>query len=1084
MNKRSIVFKRLLSCFLILAMTVAGLTFSPSEKKVYALGGGSGGTLTGDGVGTNGVSKGDPCVSDAYDAGYRIYIVPRSLINKDTKQLAPKTKEFLNYYKDFAIYEFFGGTSGSSYLGRRQTVSLKDTCDKQWAYTHQDDVNSSATASNSPDFSNLFAGTGINTGACPKFDYNQTIDWSAISNWADSTIKQLSGDNLDKFLDNYRSILRNNGADVSSTSSVHFLAKLSTMTSANFGDANDDYAIVFEPVICFSYAGRDDKPLLAVGYNDYDIYKTCIGTHKSTRTFDKWINNLQGFYPLIEGQRPAAWCGFSIYYGINKDAYIKGTLGTNYSVFYNADIKGNVSKNGSNIVTKHSTTLSTDVNMPKPWEVSIDRADSSNVFTACNGVTANSWGTSLMSDLSNKTLGQDIVNKISNTDSTDWNSYNLDSYSSAYVALPQGVKSLDDLYKLNNVSLTASTQKTSLDSDSDIKAGNKYSMNYYLGKNMILSPSANKDNIETLVNSLMKIKDEITVTKIYNTDKSEDVERIIGNASLFASSIGEQYDINLDKRTTCEDNSWGTHGLSVEFLTKKTYVNTDIASARLSYNSSNMDNNGVVQLQSNGSKAVSSNNYLVQSSITSTLNSSNTYIGNTNSSGSTYVIFYPKYAAGSYSLTNDKSGANLVKAMTAKLNTSSSKTDLGTNIGNFTHGKTGEEVLKRAISSLGISNATVIYAGGGKKVSKTVSFGAASDKNGNLTGYDCLVLSIDDKAVTNLSNETIKSYELGHYCDTLLGDKSSINSLFNVRSSGGKVSVSKASDYSGAMINMNKSLTNKNIFEYKFGNNLRVFGEESENPKHIDYATLTSYNAFANHSTLLTRNLFVNDIVASSLSATNNSYKSYINANLGLNLGVSGKTTSSDLGEITDNKVTKLENSLKDVFSWTTSTSNGGFSIVVNGVVHTQSIARYIIKEYCEVYRTADRATSSNTAKLSDIVKAENNDLTYKSSNVSVSDSILKFYPEVGMLSYYTPNKATIFSNKEVSPLTLYVMGEKERSVRPSSLYLLSVNKPNAGVNATGDFKSTTVGTGTEATNLSKSMNNLPVVYAGGNITR
>ena len=92
----------------------------------------------------------------------------------------------------------------------------------------------------------------------------------------------------------------------------------------------------------------------------------------------------------------------------------------------------------------------------------------------------------------------------------------------------------------------------------------------------------------------------------------------------------------------------------------------------------------------------------------------------------------------------------------------------------------------------------------------------------------------------------------------------------------------------------------------------------------------------------------------------------------------------------------------------------------------------------------------------------------------------LKFYPEVRMRAYTVDGER--ISQGSIIPNTVLTMGEKVRKVQPSSLYFVRVEQTE-GKQATGELFSDTMGTGTNAGNLSSENGNKPVIYGGSDVT-
>lgn len=120
-----------------------------------------------------------------------------------------------------------------------------------------------------------------------------------------------------------------------------------------------------------------------------------------------------------------------------------------------------------------------------------------------------------------------------------------------------------------------------------------------------------------------------------------------------------------------------------------------------------------------------------------------------------------------------------------------------------------------------------------------------------------------------------------------------------------------------------------------------------------------------------------------------------------------------------------------------------------------------------------------------------NNDkgIIYRNAAVSGADFALKYYPEVRMKAYLVSGD-TINSKSSVTPKTVITMAELARQTKPSSMYLMKLDSSEkSGKQLTGEIYSDTMGTGTNAGNLSsgtgasRGKNNLPVIYGGSDVT-
>ena len=114
----------------------------------------------------------------------------------------------------------------------------------------------------------------------------------------------------------------------------------------------------------------------------------------------------------------------------------------------------------------------------------------------------------------------------------------------------------------------------------------------------------------------------------------------------------------------------------------------------------------------------------------------------------------------------------------------------------------------------------------------------------------------------------------------------------------------------------------------------------------------------------------------------------------------------------------------------------------------------------------------------------------YKIALVTSSNKVLGFYPEITMRAYTTKGDTIYSSDTErdktltssysgVTPHNVIMVGEYRRTLKPSSMRTIKVNAGNGAV-LTGKTISDATAVGSNASNIA---GNLPVIYAGGNIS-
>ena len=165
-----------------------------------------------------------------------------------------------------------------------------------------------------------------------------------------------------------------------------------------------------------------------------------------------------------------------------------------------------------------------------------------------------------------------------------------------------------------------------------------------------------------------------------------------------------------------------------------------------------------------------------------------------------------------------------------------------------------------------------------------------------------------------------------------------------------------------------------------------------------------------------------------------------------------------------------------------------------------ESKVRYTITEKAYKYDSAEIETVENEAGVvQDSLQASDSGLhynksviinPYKIALVTTSDKTLGFYPEITMRAYTTKGDTIYSSDIErdnmltssysgVLPHNVVVMGEYRRTLKPSSMRFIKVNA-GRGIVLEGKTGSDATAVGSNASNIA---GNLPVIYAGGNIS-
>ena len=164
-----------------------------------------------------------------------------------------------------------------------------------------------------------------------------------------------------------------------------------------------------------------------------------------------------------------------------------------------------------------------------------------------------------------------------------------------------------------------------------------------------------------------------------------------------------------------------------------------------------------------------------------------------------------------------------------------------------------------------------------------------------------------------------------------------------------------------------------------------------------------------------------------------------------------------------------------------------------------RNTASYDVSETCYKYLAVERDTSSVTNKLLSVDKADSRGtldytatnpssfdaeyLKYRSASVfsASEDTVLSIYPEIAMTAYIINGSDTLENENDVAKISMYVLGELARRVKPSGLNILTLN-PTSTSGVGGTVTSTSFASGTSADDLSSNNEGIPVASGGINV--
>lgn len=368
-------------------------------------------------------------------------------------------------------------------------------------------------------------------------------------------------------------------------------------------------------------------------------------------------------------------------------------------------------------------------------------------------------------------------------------------------------------------------------------------------------------------------------------------------------------------------------------------------------------------------------------------------------------------------------------------------------------------------------------------------------------GYTVYIIE-DDMVQANQNVEmTLASHNLNYVYPSLLGDsKGHFIRTLKASDTNGMTyfEISKTNDYRGTLIDNEKATKGITLlygqYDLPYGSKTypQIFALEATNPKIFRGVT---ESVTLNHAVSMTRGSFGDKYVVSSFSKSNTNFAntSFYTDVLKMSVGNVGSAAPKN---INSGKTGVFANGY-DQFRWACNraalvlnhTRDGGATyseITPFTSGESQKDAGYNISETINRYVTVDKPTASNATSgmiSTGRVKATNSAYGYRAYSVKSYDKTFKFYPEVAMSAWkYDDSTGVIKSYSDVTHGTVYVLGEKVRSLKATAMYGIAVNGAANGKNLAGATKSDTVAAGSDAKALSKKFNNLQVIYAGGNV--
>lgn len=377
---------------------------------------------------------------------------------------------------------------------------------------------------------------------------------------------------------------------------------------------------------------------------------------------------------------------------------------------------------------------------------------------------------------------------------------------------------------------------------------------------------------------------------------------------------------------------------------------------------------------------------------------------------------------------------------------------------------------------------------------------AAADGS-KFTGFTLYYIVDEYETPVRDTTMNLKANELNYIYPTTLGDTRGVLiktisttylNTFNIDKN-----TSKDNSYSGTLIDAEKSSKGINLLysTLPINGKPQLFDLEAKDRK--SFTNITT-NVTLNHAVNMVRGSYNDKYVVSSFNKANTNFAGthFYNDVLRLSIGNVGSSVPSSIGS----GKTGVSATGYDRFRWSCDRAASiGYDVVSNGQTYhftysatpfeggqSQTNAGYNVNETVNRYVTVDKSTASNATSgmiSTGRVKATNSAYGYRAYSVKNYDKTFKFYPEVAMSAWkYDDSTGVLNSYSDVTHGTVYVLGEKVRSLKATAMYGIAVNGAANGKNLAGATKSDTVAAGSDAKALSKKFNNLQVIYAGGNV--
>lgn len=1119
--------------------------FQSNDIEVSAFGvtTGSGGSLP---AGSNGQWNFTLPDGGGYTSGVRMYLVKTGICKVEEKSnpdgLSENTLWYLNqknlsngYSKDYALYAF----PSSKYMtavssgGSAYAVALSNGNDPKRLEISRNQfmpVNTDGTCS--------FGGSAWGfDGNVTSFSFwrtgSSTYKFTSLSDWCNANLgtakdgtDNFTADNLDTFLKSYRNKI---GTDIYDSSGLP-----STVSEY----VAEGWTIVVEPVLMVkasfesAYYAFSYQDIHGYGY-DNNVYQSYYSSStNTTRYFSSssvlglyYKTDLNGLF-LDFNTTIASVIDKSIdFYSVYSDdissfkadatdnTYIRGigVFGVNGSIYGSSNVKVNKHYEVYADESAGSYSLSTGEKYKNGYTSVAMK--SNDEFELSNGdvstLTGSSWFNTIKNigffpsasgnlNLNNGSYATKDAVKPSSADAALKKLVGNTGVSSGYLLKKTSSFNVSftgqiNLSILSNLSFNPSLVSVVVDPTSVGSSGSSY-YNRSVGNSFTTSlegvgaNSVFNDQSALALSALSEIVNAAgglnLRSKTYdNVDLSSNINmsNIWGNTNT-DSIVNANAVSNKNENKIGNGNTRSSFGLTMDYFIEDVKVNSSRVTLRResdgTYASSSIKTSDPYSVyRASGWKAIS-----------------NELLGST---GVSYIVSFPNTSVNAdYAISSQSGVSNMMNLL------------FNNEIGDLYYGTyNGLKTLATLTSNL--EGVSIIPVGNEKAFDLTV--GAYREEGVGFKGYSVYIVE-DAMTRSNQDTEmTLEAYELNYVYPTLLGIseghivKTVSDSDLGVYDELNNFSITKTDNYSGSAISHESIFTSQYDLLYStflIDGIAQRFAPESEYSKFFSSPGETG--VWLNHQVNLSRGTFGDRMTLSAFNAENFNTinEEYAVETLGLSIDAK---TSNDLSEDNAGNVVQ-SGSGSDIFTWSCDKYLTIASIYGNNIIGRYGVspykngesisnAGYTVKETAYKYITNVRGIGKGNAGVVNLDTASN----YKAMFSTTYDDVLTFYPEVSMIAYVyndkmdqiaasssqyslsaVGNRSSQANPTAVSQCKLSVLGDRARQINPTGVFSVRViSNPNPMLGVT---KSDTVATGTDAKNLSQSLGNLQVVYAGGNV--